>query len=101
MIAAGTREQARREAVHAAATFTPARTGLLPRTSACGGTPGTAGERAACKDNRTALQRRADSSTPPADAPPIVHEVLRPSGQPLDMATRAFMEPRFGHDFSK
>jgi len=35
------------------------------------------------------------------DAPPIVHEVLRSSGEPLDAATRAFMEPRLGHDFSK
>lgn len=33
--------------------------------------------------------------------PPIVHEVLRSPGQPLDAATREFMEPRFGHDFSK
>ncbi|HMN29260.1 MAG TPA: DUF4157 domain-containing protein, partial [Caldilineaceae bacterium] len=33
-------------------------------------------------------------------APPIVNEVLRSPGQPLDPATRAFMEPRFGHDFS-
>jgi hypothetical protein len=32
--------------------------------------------------------------------PPIVHEVLRSSGQPLDAAARAFLEPRFGHDFS-
>jgi Domain of unknown function (DUF4157) len=36
-----------------------------------------------------------------AEAPPIVHEVLRSPGQPLDTATRAFMEPRFGHDFSQ
>ena len=36
-----------------------------------------------------------------AAAPPIVHEVLRSPGQPLDTATRAFMEPRFGHDFSR
>jgi|ERR1017187_1537490 hypothetical protein len=35
------------------------------------------------------------------EAPPIVHEVLRGGGQPLDPATRAFMEPRFGHDFSR
>lgn len=35
-----------------------------------------------------------------SEAPPIVHEVLRSPGQPLDAATRAFMEPRFGHDFS-
>ena len=34
-------------------------------------------------------------------APPIVHEVLRSPGQPLDPATRAFMEPRFGYDFSQ
>ncbi len=34
-------------------------------------------------------------------APPLVHEVLRSPGQPLDAATRAVMEPRFGHDFSK
>jgi hypothetical protein len=33
-------------------------------------------------------------------APPIVQEVLNSPGQPLDMATRAFMEPRFGADFS-
>ena len=31
--------------------------------------------------------------------PPIVHEVLRSPGQPLDSATRAFMEPRFGYNF--
>jgi hypothetical protein len=34
------------------------------------------------------------------DAPPIVHDVLNAPGQPLDAATRAFFEPRFGHDFS-
>ena len=33
--------------------------------------------------------------------PPIVHEVLRSPGRPLDAATRADMEPRFGHDFSQ
>ncbi len=30
----------------------------------------------------------------------IVHDVLRSPSQPLDQATRAFFEPRFGHDFS-
>jgi Domain of unknown function (DUF4157) len=35
-----------------------------------------------------------------SQVPPIVHEVLRSPGQPLDAATRAFMEPRFGRDFS-
>jgi len=33
-------------------------------------------------------------------APPIVHEVLASPGAPLDASTRAFFEPRFGHDFS-
>ena len=33
--------------------------------------------------------------------PPIVHEVLSTPGEPLDTAARSFMEPRFGHDFSK
>lgn len=34
------------------------------------------------------------------EAPPMVHEALRSPGQPLDKETRAFMEPRFGRDFS-
>src|SRR5580698_3191051 len=33
-------------------------------------------------------------------APPIVEDVLRSQGQPLDLQTRTFMEPRFGQDFS-
>jgi hypothetical protein len=34
------------------------------------------------------------------EAPPIVHEVLRSPGRPLNPSTREFMESRFGHDFS-
>ena len=33
--------------------------------------------------------------------PPVVHDTLSSPGQPLDATTRAFFEPRFGHDFSK
>lgn len=33
--------------------------------------------------------------------PPIVNDVLRSEGRPLDQSTRVFMEDRFGHDFSK
>lgn len=36
-----------------------------------------------------------------SEAPPIVHEVLSSSGEPLGTATRAFFEPRFGQDFSR
>ncbi len=46
------------------------------------------------------LQRAAINPTSRHSAPPIVHEVLRSPGQPLDAATRAFMEPRFGLDLS-
>jgi hypothetical protein len=47
------------------------------------------------------LQRKA-AGGPVAEtaAPAIVHEVLRSPGQPLDAGMRAFMEPRFGYDFS-
>lgn len=34
-------------------------------------------------------------------APSDVHQVLCSPGRPLDAATRTFMEPRFGHDFSR
>lgn len=51
-------------------------------------------------DDGAALQRKAQAAGGPAEAPPIVHEVLRSPGQPLDPATRAFFEPRFGADFS-
>lgn len=47
------------------------------------------------------LQRRATKQTEPTSVPPIVHDVLRSPGQPLDPGTRAFMESRFGHDFSQ
>ena len=36
----------------------------------------------------------------PSGVPPIVHEVLLSPGHPLDAATSAFMESRFGHDFT-
>ncbi|HWO02500.1 MAG TPA: DUF4157 domain-containing protein [Blastocatellia bacterium] len=42
----------------------------------------------------------ASSDFEPTAVPPIVHEVLRSPGQPLDPASRLFMEPRFGYDFS-
>ena len=47
------------------------------------------------------LQRRSANQAEPTKIPPIVHDVLRSPGQPLDTATRDFMEPRFGYDFSR
>ena len=47
------------------------------------------------------LQREAAGpQAAPALAPLQVHEVLRAPGDPLDAATRARFEPRFGHDFA-
>lgn len=36
-----------------------------------------------------------------ASAPPVVHDVLRSPGRPLDAPTLAYFEPRFGHDFGR
>ncbi len=46
------------------------------------------------------LERRADIHPTPDEVPSIVYDVLRSPGAPLDAATRDYMEPRFGHDFS-
>ena len=43
--------------------------------------------------------RSVDAEQTPA--PPIVQEVLNATGEPLDQATRAIMEPSFGYDFSQ
>jgi hypothetical protein len=50
--------------------------------------------------NMPVLLRAAIDQSPVNEVPSIVHEVLRSPGQPLDDATRAYMEPRLGHDFS-
>ena len=69
----------------------------LQRACSCGGT---------CDDCRKeqAVQRKEGSSIGIAGAgtaaPPIVHDVLRSPGRPLDAGTRAFMEPRFGRSFA-
>jgi len=73
---------------------------VLQRAWACGGTPGPDGECAACRAKPLARQR-ASGEEARAGVPPVVHGVLRSSGRPLDHATRAFMEPRFGHDFGR
>lgn len=83
------------EPAHAGSFAQPAL--ALRRTScACGG------------DCPQCLQRRpheTDVSEGPLDpgsgaVPPIIHDVLSSPGEPLDSATRAFMDPGFGRDFS-
>ncbi len=77
-------------------SFTPVRKGVLQRKCACGGTPGPSGECAECRKKRLQRQRTPHAGATPA--PPLVEEVLRAPGRPLDAATRSFMEQRFGHD---
>jgi hypothetical protein len=93
----------------------PSSGGILQRACACGQHTGSVGECAECRKKRLAatplgLQRAplSQSGREAGDesAPPIVQEVLRSTGQPLDPATRAFMEARFsgarfGQDFSQ
>lgn len=84
-----------------ASTPLPA-SGILQRKCACGNHTPAGGECGTCSNNRLSLQRRAvDNRSELSEVPPIVHDVLRSAGQPLDMETRSFMEPRFGHDFSQ
>lgn len=56
------------------------------------------------KDDDEMMQRKESGAAPSVvhrqSAPPIVHDVLHSSGQPLDPSTLGFMESRFGHDFS-
>jgi hypothetical protein len=45
------------------------------------------------------LQRAAINSSPNHEVPSLVFDVLQSPGQSLDIHTRAFMEPRFQHEF--
>ena len=81
-------------------SFTPARSLVVQRKCACGGSGRSNGECEECK-KKGMLQRRAANGHSLSSVPPIVHDVLSTPGRPLDSATRSFMEPRFGHDFSQ
>jgi len=72
----------------------------LQRKCACG-SYGNGGECDKCRKESSGLQRSACNAAAPATVPPIVQEVLSSPGQPLDRGTRAWMEPKFGHDFSQ
>src|SRR5690349_11231589 len=80
----------------------------LQRKCACGSYGTGGGQCDKCRKDGAKLQRAAARSQTDLAAaletqdelPEIVHDVLRSTGQPLDPATRAFLEPRFGHDFS-
>jgi outer membrane protein OmpA-like peptidoglycan-associated protein len=79
-----------------------ATSGMGPRLQrcSCGKSAGTGTQCEECKSQAMQLQRSTAGPTGNATAPPIVHDVLNSPGRPLDAATRNFMEPRFGADFS-
>jgi len=81
-----------------ARSFTPAPFGTLQRKCACGGSGSSGGDCEGCQKKKL---QRSGAGRGPDTAPPIVHDVLRSPGKPLDAQTRAYFEPRFGHDFSK
>jgi hypothetical protein len=93
---------ARLQRADAARVGAPAQSSMLQRC-ACAAKAGAARECEECRKRRLGVQRyalRGQSDAAPL-APPIVHEVLRLPGQPLDAASRSFMEARLGHDFGQ
>lgn len=70
----------------------PAVSALQRCACGCGGSCGSTEE--------DKIHRSAEGPAPTNVAPSVVHDVIRSPGAPLDSGTRAYMEPRFGHDFS-
>lgn len=71
---------------------TPSDRGILQRKCACGGSENSSGE---CADCKKKLQRRSDGAGAPTAVPPIVNDVLRSPGRPLDSVTERLMATRF------
>lgn len=72
----------------------------LQRKCACGGSAGSEGECEECAKKK-AVQRKETGPLEDSDAPPIVHQVLKTPGEPLEQTTRDFFEQRFGYDFGR
>jgi hypothetical protein len=72
------------------------------RSCSCGGTCAECqAKHSPHESNRLQTKQVGSINLGQFEVPPIVHDVLRSPGEPLDPASRRFMEPRFGHDFSK
>ena len=88
------------------ASLPPVPSGLLQRRCACGNHAMSGGCEECTNRRGTALQRfpssaKGETWADGVPVPPIVHEVLRSHGRPLDTGARAVFEPYFGHDFSR
>jgi hypothetical protein len=74
----------------------------VQRQCACGGSCSTCQGNAAALEFRQLQRKAAGTECAGHTAIPLtVTEVLRSAGRPLDTATRAFIEPRLGYDFSR
>ncbi|MGB7924022.1 MAG: DUF4157 domain-containing protein [Pyrinomonadaceae bacterium] len=72
----------------------------LQRACACGGSCQTCKTGQPGDEHLRAKRSGAQSGSEHDAASPLVSEAIRSPGQRLDPDTRAFMESRFGHDFS-
>jgi Domain of unknown function (DUF4157) len=89
-------QQADRIAEHV--TRTPDR--QIQRACACGGSCSKcSGDEES--DPASMIQRYPSAPGDLSEAPPVVSEVLRSPGRPLDCSTSNFMESHFGFDFSR
>lgn len=74
--------------------------GLLQRKCACGAPSHGNAECRGCAKRHGKVQRMTAGGDGAGEVSPQVNAVLARAGQPLDAATRADMESRFGRDFS-
>lgn len=79
----------------------PLSSGILQRKCDCGKSAGLVEKCNECQRKPLTLKRKASNQNDIEETPPIVHEVLKSPGQPLDLKTRTFMESQFGQDFGQ
>lgn len=88
--------QAKNQTKDSSSVLNSDRSGILQRKcESCGQHTIGSGECAGCSQKRLPLQRRATNNSELQEIPPVVHEVLRSPGQPLDRETRNFTESSF------
>jgi hypothetical protein len=72
-----------------------------PAVSVASGAPQINRNCTGCEEEDKRLHAKPAGGLAKGEAPPLVHEALRTPGRPLDPATRAYFEPRFGYDFNQ
>jgi membrane protein implicated in regulation of membrane protease activity len=85
----------------AALPVSPAGSRALQRKCNCGGTCASCQQPPVPEQEPVRMKSATGAAPVGMLAPEIVHEALRAPGEPLDSGARAFMEPRFGRDFSQ